>query len=114
MGYSQKKMEYWRGILAQYASGNDAPVEFCRRNHLSAKSFYKWRIRLSAELPEDKRSDISGLLLVPAASLPAAPIDRGHDSGVTVETGVLRIRLACGFDDATLRRVLEVAGVRPC
>lgn len=114
MGYSQEKIEYWRGILAQYASGNDAPVEFCRRNHLSTKSFYKWRIRLSAELPENKRSDISALLLVPAASLPTAPIDRGRDSGVSVESGGLRICLSCGFDDATLRRVLEVAGVRPC
>lgn len=114
MSYSQEKIMYWRGILAECASSGLKPAEFCRRNHLAAKSFYMWRRRLSGELPADSRGDLSGLQLVPAGSLSSPPGDRGPESGVSVEAGGLRIRLACGFDGETLHRVLEIAGGLPC
>lgn len=114
MSYSQRKMKYWRGILAEYESSELKTVEFCRRNHLDERSFYRWRKRLSCELPEDRRSDLSGLQLVPVGSLSSPPIDRGPESGVSVDAGGLRIHLACGFDVETLHRVLEIAGGLPC
>lgn len=119
MSYSQKKMKYWRGILAEYVSSGLKPVEFCRRNHLAAKSFYKWRIRLSSELPEDRRSDVSGLALAPVVPPPAS-VSSGlgrhswKDSGICVETGGVTLRLSAGFDAATFQRVLKLTGGVPC
>lgn len=119
MGYSQKKLKYWGGILAEYASSGLKPAEFCRRNHLAVKSFYKWRIRLSGELPEDRRSDVSGLELAPVIpppvpSVSGLPCHQGKDSGISVETGGMTLRLSTGFDAATFRRVLELTGGLPC
>ena len=117
MSYSQKKLKYWRGILSQYRLSGMKPVEFCRVNRLAVKSFYKWRIRLSAERPEEAMGESSELTLVELQSKRACttpPPGRSSGSGVSLEIGSLKINLETHFDGDTLRRVLDAAGVRPC
>ena len=117
MSYSQKKLTYWQGILSQYRLSGMKAAEFCRVNRLAAKSFYKWRIRLSAGCPEGAAGESSGLTLVrlPTAGACSTPQPgRSSGSGVSLEAGPLKINLETDFDGDTLRRVLDVAGVRPC
>lgn len=119
MNRSQERLKFWRETLARYASEDVEPLEFCRMNHLTSKSFYKWRIRLSAELPPEKRGGISALPLLPVAVPPASPARERPcpgpaDSGVSIEAGPVKISLSKGFDGETLRRVIEIAGGLTC
>ena len=130
MSYSRKKTEYWRGILSQYVASGLRPVEFCRARGLAAKSFYKWRLRLRAELSAGAfapapaacvaRQTAERLELVPVMSgvsphVGSTPEEApGAGSGVSIEAGGVRVHVATGFDKATLRCVLEVVGGLPC
>ena len=130
MSYSRKKTEYWRGILLQYVACGLRLVEFCQARGLPAKSFYKWRLRLCAELSAGAfspapaacrpRQTEERLELVPVRSgvvphVGSTPEEAScADSGVSIEAGGVRVHVAAGFDKATLRRVLEVVGGSPC
>ena len=126
MNYSRKKTAYWRGMLAQYVASGLAPVEFCQSRGLAAKSFYKWRQRLRAELPPlaFQRSGVprlqEALELVPVVPPPGDVLSQsGHSgagrwSGVSIQAGRLRIHVDGGFDEETLRRVLKAVGGPAC
>lgn len=125
MSYSRKKTAYWQGILAQYAASGLRPIDFCRARGLAEKSFYKWRLRLRPELatrspvPSGDARTQERLELLPVATQegvfapPRRPSAEGG-SGVSIQAGMLLIRVDAGFDEETLRRVLDVTGGRPC
>jgi hypothetical protein len=47
--------EAWRAILAQFSNSGLTAAAFCRREAISAVSFYQWRSRLGAQsLPAAK------------------------------------------------------------
>ena len=117
MSESLKRRIYWRGIFAQYASGNQSVNEFCHENHISRRTFYKWRGLLSEEQPAGTGGRLSELTLQPVSGCPfsgEAQSGMQPDSGVSVETGSVRIRLSREFDAESLRRVLETVGGMSC
>ena len=52
----------WRALIAQYDREGGGVEEFCRRQGISAASFYRWR----------------GLLGKPPGALPETPVDDGR------------------------------------
>jgi len=110
MTYSLKQERHWREQIDKCASSGLRPAEYCRLHRLSAKSFYKWRCRLSQRRGQETLS----LLPVLSGDRAAAPAPSPAGSGVSLEAGGLRIQLEAGFDGETLERVLRIAGALPC
>jgi transposase-like protein len=59
---SAELVAQWRERLQRYRESGLTVVEFCRREGVSAPSFYQWRKRLDGESPQvrDGRSERAG------------------------------------------------------
>ena len=115
MPYSRKRIKHLRGLLADFAGSGQTITEFCKGRGLARSNFYRWRALFA---PPVRPSAGPGLELLPVPSarlveVPGLGAPR-RDSGVELEVGGVGIRLSEGFDADTLRRVLEIAGGRPC
>lgn len=43
------KRAYWQNILSEWSQDRGSIVDFCAQRHLSPKTFYRWRRRLSPD-----------------------------------------------------------------
>ena len=103
----ERKEQQWRRWIGEWRASGLSVRAFCDRRGLALPSFYAWRRTLER----------------PAAGVPAfVPVQVVAD-GVPAQAGALEVvlrdgravRVAPGFDAATLRRLLAVLeGERSC
>lgn len=125
--FDSEKDSYWRGKIGEQAESGLTISGFCRREGLSAKSFYRWRRVLSERdrSPESRTPTPSvpgpeGLFatvsVVPAGGSPGrTPSLGGADCFIDVvlpSDHVLRVRPE--FDSHTLVRLLDLFGASRC
>jgi transposase len=100
-----RKEQQWRGWIHQWQQSGLSVRAFCARHGLAAPSFYAWRRELT-------RRDAAAPAFVAVRLAPdeePAPA-RGVE---VVLAGGRRLRVAPGFDPATLRQLLAVLEEAP-
>jgi len=99
---SVSKRDYWRGMISKWeCSGCATQAAFCRQSGISIKSFSRWR-KVFAREQSQPPSRFGFATLQVKASKPAGSgirIVLPHDT---------HIDIAPGFDETTLRRVLNL------
>jgi transposase len=104
-----RKEQHWRRSIQLWKNSGLTVRAFCARHRLSQPSFYSWRRELQERdaatvfVPVQVETDDQ---LTRATSIPIIEV---------VLAGGQRVRVAPGFDPATLRRLMEVLQERePC
>jgi len=91
------RREFWRQLIAQQEQSGLPVRAFCQQRGSSEHSFYQWRRRLTAQLPvKFALVDTHGT---------------AHSNVSTLELILVsgeRLRIAPGFDAASMRAVLDV------
>ena len=95
-----RKEQHWRRCLHLWQRSGLTVREFCDRHHLTPPSFYAWRRLL-------QQRDAAALTLVPVQVLPQERPPGSTGIEVVLADGRC-VRVAPGFDPATLRHVLAV------
>ena len=93
----ESRLEFWRQLVAEQQQSGMSVRAICRQRGASEHSFYQWRKRLAARLPMK-------FALVEADS---GAIRKTEPIEVVLVSGE-RLRIAPGFDAATLGAVLGV------
>jgi transposase-like protein len=109
------KERLWRRLLRQWRRSGQTIRDFCDQHGVAEPSFYTWRRTIRARDRQARRgpgSDGNGSaagppLFVPVRVTPAAPLE------IVLGQGRL-LRVAAGFDPATLRQLLAVLEERSC
>jgi transposase-like protein len=101
----ERKERQWRGWLQEWRASRLSVRAFCERRGLAEHTFYAWRREL------DRRAGArTAFVPVEVVAAPAASA-----ALELVLSGGRTLRVAAGFDAATLRQLLAVLEeVRPC
>lgn len=103
-----RKEQHWRQHIRDWQRSGLSIRDFCARRGLSQPSFYAWRSEL-------QRRDSEQPLFVPIRSLADDLTVDGVPALEVFLTSGRRIRVAPGFDAATLRQLLVVLEEKsPC
>ena len=102
-----RKEQQWRRWIRQWQQSGLSVRAFCARHHLAQPSFYAWRREIQ------QRDSVADTLV------PVQLVRDGEPSGPStfevVLAGGRTLRVAPGFDAATLRQLLAVLEeVRSC
>jgi hypothetical protein len=100
-----RKEQYWRRWVQLWESSGLTVPDFCARHRLSQPSFYAWRRKL-------QQHDAAATGFVPVRIIPDGPPASATPIEVVL-TGGRRLRVASGFDPATLRQLLAVLEEAP-
>ncbi len=99
--------ERWGTLVERWRASGLSAAEFCRREQISSRRFYKWRRKLASA----RVSSLPVLRHEPADFVPLsfAPATSGVGCGIAVviDAGV-RLELSCGFDQSELVRAVTV------
>ncbi len=104
---NQDKQQFWQDHVAAWDKSGRGQAEYCRHHGLNIKVFGYWKRKLC-------RKPTAGLTFVPVAIKPS-------QSTVSKPTATLRliirggscIEIGDGFNQDTLRRVLDTVGWTP-
>jgi len=97
----------WRRWIDQWRTSGLSVRDFCHRHGLATPSFYAWRSRL-----QQRAADTPAVVAVQV--LADAPPAQGSALELVLADGRI-VRVAPGFDAATLRRLLTaLEGEGPC
>ena len=103
----ERKEQQWRRWIGEWRASGLSVRAFCDRRGLALPSFYAWRRTL-----ERRAAEVPAFVPVQVVA-DAAPAQASALEVVLVDG--LTVRVAPGFDAATLRRVLAVLeGERSC
>ena len=103
----EHKERQWRRWIAQWRTSGLSVPAFCARHRLATASFYAWRRTLDRRAA-DKAAFVAVHVVADAPPAPANPLE-------LVLAGGRTLRVAPGFDAATLRALLAVLeGGPPC
>jgi transposase-like protein len=94
------KEQHWRRLIQLWKNSGLSVRAFCARYHITQTSFYAWRREL-------QKRDAAATTFVPVRIV----LDQPPTSATPIEVvlnGGRRLRVASGFDPATLRHLLEV------
>lgn len=91
----QRGPEYWRGLVAEQASGTQKVTAFCRERGLPVWKFSYWRKRMAGR--DGKDGGFVRLRTPPG----------GGEIAIWIEAGACRVGVTPAFDASTLRRVVE-------
>jgi hypothetical protein len=96
--------QYWRAMVRRWHSSGLSVRAFCEEHGLAVPSFYAWRRTLAQR---DSAVRFVPVQVTPELE-PRTPA-AGPTSGLElVLTAGRRLRIAPGFDEATLRRLLAL------
>jgi len=118
----KERRRRWRGLLEERCRSGLSTGEFCRRRGLALWQFYYWHGRL-AGLRQDSGTGGAGgeeALFAPVvlpsggaggeeARFGPAVLPSGG-AGLRLRLGGLEVEVAPDFDEATLKRLLQVMG----
>ena len=102
----ERKERLWRRWIGEWQTSGLSARAFCQRRRLTVASFYAWRRALQRRAAEKAT-------FVPVQVLPDAVQTQTSALEVLLPDG-RTVRVAPGFDAATLRRLLAVLEGRPC
>jgi hypothetical protein len=102
----EEKERQWRRRIDQWRVSGLSVRAFCARHGLATASFYHWRRVLQRRAAKEPA-------FVPVQVLADAVPDRASPLEVVLADG-RTVRVAPGFDAATLRQLLAVLEGRPC
>ena len=102
----ERKEHQWRRWIGEWQTSGLSVRAFCQRRGLTVASFYAWRRALQRRAAEKAT-------FVPVQVLPDAVQTQTSALEVVLADG-RAVRVAPGFDAATLRQLLAVLEGRPC
>ena len=102
----ERKEHQWRRWIGEWQASGLSVRAFCQRRGLTVASFYAWRRALQRRAAEKAT-------FVPVQVLPDAVQTQTSALEVLLPDG-RTVRVAPGFDAATLRQLLAVLEGRPC
>jgi transposase len=102
----ERKEQHWRRWIGEWRASGLSVRVFCERRGLAIPSFYAWRRTLERRAAEKAA-------FVPVQVVADAVPDRASALEVVLSDG-RTVRVAPGFDAATLRQLLAVLEGRPC
>ena len=97
----QRKEQQWRRWINQWQASGLSVQAFCARHDLASARFYHWRRVLERRAAEQPAA------FVPVQVVADAPPAQGSALELVLADGRI-VRVAPGFDEATLRRLLAV------
>jgi len=104
---NQDKHQFWQGHVAVWEQSGIRQSEYCSRQGLNIKLFGYWKRKLC-------RKPAAGLTFVPVAIKPSqATVVKSTASLRLIIRGGSCIEIGDGFNQDTLRRVLDTVGWRP-
>jgi hypothetical protein len=102
----ERKEQQWRRWIHDWRASGLSVRDFCARHGLATASFYNWRRALERRVAEE-------LAFVPVQVVTDAVPAQASALEVVLVDG-RAVRVAPGFDAATLRQLLAVLEGRPC
>jgi hypothetical protein len=102
----EQKEQQWRRWIGEWRASGLRVRAFCERSGLALPTFYAWRRTLERRAREKAA-------FVPVQVVADAVPDRASALEVVLSDG-RTVRVAPGFDAATLRQLLAVLEGRPC
>jgi hypothetical protein len=103
----EEKERQWRRRIEQWQASGLSVRDFCARHGLSTASFYNWRRVLERRAAEEPAT------FVPVQVVADAVPDQASALELVLADG-RSVRVAPGFDAATLRQLLALLEGRPC
>ncbi len=105
MDESEDKVEYWKYVIEEQQESGLNKTEFCRKNDISAKTFFKWqRYFRENSVPKGHALTTQGECFIEVED----PIS--EQSGLTVALrSDLVLQLSTNFEEQALKRFLKVA-----
>src|SRR3954452_14300933 len=105
-GRDERKERQWQRWIGEWQASGLSVRAFCQRRGLTIVSFYAWRRVL-------QRRDAERAAFVPVQVVADAVPTQTSALEVVLTNG-RTVRVAPGFDAATLRQLLAVLEGRPC
>ena len=102
----ERKEQQWRRRVGEWQASGLSVRAFCQQRGLTVASFYAWRRVLERRAAEQ-------VVFAPVQVVADAPPTQTGALEVVLADGRV-VRVAPGFDAATLRQVLAVLEGRPC
>ena len=96
----------WKKNLSGFWTSGLTLAEYCRRTQLNVKTASKWRSRFKSQGYEEKVTEGS-LEIVPLKTT-LIGMEQKDSSGIRLALGDLHVELERGFDETTLKRVLQI------
>ena len=81
----RRSLEWWRALLARFASGGQTVAAFCQRESVSVASFYRWRSLLGSGLDAGHVPVVSALPLTKTGFVDLGPLIATESSRPHVE-----------------------------
>jgi transposase len=102
----ERKEQQWRRWIGEWQASGLSVRAFCQRHGLTVASFYTWR-RVLQRRAAEKTTFVPVQVVADAVPTQTSALEVVLSDGRTV-------RVAPGFDAATLRQLLAVLEGRPC
>jgi hypothetical protein len=102
----ERKERQWRRRINDWQASGLSVRAFCARHGLATASFYNWRRALERRVAEEP-AFVPVRVVADAVPIQASALE-------VVLTDGRAVRVAPGFDAATLRQLLAVLEGRPC
>ena len=96
----------WKKNLSGFWTSGLTLAEYCRRTQLNVKTASKWRNRFKS-LGYEKKVTEESLEIVPLKTV-LIGTEQKDSSGIHLVLGDLHLELDSGFDETTLKRVLQI------
>ena len=103
----ERKERQWQRRIEQWRASGLSVRDFCARHGLATASFYNWRRVLQRRAAAEQPAFVPVQVVANAMPAQTSALEVVLADGRTV-------RVAPGFDAATLRRLLAVLDGRPC
>jgi transposase len=103
----EEKERQWRRRIDQWRVSGLSVRAFCARHGLATASFYNWRRVLHRRPAAEQPTFVPVQVVAEAVPAQTSALE-------VILTDGRRVRVAPGFDPATLRRLLAVLEGRPC
>jgi hypothetical protein len=103
----EQKERQWQRRIEQWRASGLSVRAFCGRHGLATASFYNWRRVLQRRAAAEQPAFVPVQVVANAMPAQTSALEVVLADGRTV-------RVAPGFDAATLRRLLAVLDGRPC
>lgn len=106
-GNNQEKQQFWQDHVAAWEQSGITQAEYCRRQGLNTKLFGYWKRKLC-------KKPAAGLTFVPVAIKPSETtiVKQAATLRLVIRGGSF-IEIGDGFNQDTLRRVLDTVGWTP-
>ena len=104
---NQDKQQFWQDHVEAWKQSGTSQAEYCRRHDLSIKVFGYWKRKMC-------RKPAAGLTFVPVSvKTSQATVVKPTATLKLIIRGSSCIEIGDGFNQDTLRRVLDTVGWRP-